>query len=624
MFKGKGYRVLLDCMDEPVVALDRELTIGYCNAGYARWVNRSLEEIKGRKLLEVQPEITDSNLYLTYLEVLENGVKAVAEANIGNHWWMQHIYSFEQGLFIVSQEVSECKRYEEAIRGMAVKYRDVLDECGDAIMLFDAYTTKILEVNLTAEKIFKYSREELVGTDMGDLSCGQAPYTREEFMRWLRLSSDVKAQSVDWKARDAGGRELWMSVRARRIMINDEMRIIAFMRDITPVRMAGEKLLQARDQYESLFDNATDMIFVHDLGGNFISVNPAGERITGYSQAELTRINIQDLADEESLKLLRGFQYQRLSANQSISYDLGITTKWGQQVYMEVSIWPVYKAGKPVAVQGIARNITRRRNEMKRLQTVERQLCALIHDLPDATLAVDLEGKVVVWNQAMENLTGISSEQMVGKGDYEYALAFYNSRRPIMVDLVLRPEEVKQHYSVMEVDNYTVISEFATPYLRGEGHHLWGRAMPWYDADGRLLGAIECLRDVTERYRLLQELKERQARFAAVTDCAGDALLYCDLEGTVVLANESMKALLCCIGEEMEGRTIGELLADKGSEEFAKYIQTIDRSRGKLSWNGMAAFTTLDGNVIEAKIEARVVKYEGQRNGVVIKAITEA
>lgn len=624
MFKGKGYRMLLDCMNEPVIALDKELTIGYCNAGYARWVNRSMDEIKGCKLLDVQPEIADSSLYLTYLEVLGNGLNTIAEANLGDHWWLQRIYSYPHGIFIISQEINDCKRYEEAIKGMVGKYRAVLDECGEAIILFDAYTTEILEVNRAAEEIFGYGREGLLGMPMGDLSCGQTPYTREEFMRWLRLSSDVKAQSVDWKGRDAGGREFWMSVRARRMMIDDEMRILAFIRDITPVRMAGEKLLQARDQYESLFEYATDIIFVHDLGGNFISVNPAAERITGYSQVELTKLNIQDLADEESLKLLRGFQYQRLSVNQSISYDVGITTKWGHQVYLEVSIWPVYKAGKPVAVQGIARNVTRRRNELKRLKIEERQLSALIQDLPDATLAIDLEGKVVIWNEAMENLTGIKAEQMLGKGNHEYALAFYNSRRPIMVDLVLRPDEVKQHYSVMEIDNYTVISEFATPYLRGEGHHLWGRAMPWYDENGRLLGAIECLRDITERYHILQDTKQRAARLAALADFASEPLMYCNLEGTVIFANEEMKTLLGYQSEELEGLAIGDLLAESSPEEFRKYIQSIEKPRGKLSWRGSIVFSTHGRGPILADIEARVNKYEGSRNSLIIKVVNEA
>ena len=117
---------------------------------------------------------------------------------------------------------------------------------------------------------------------------------------------------------------------------------------------------------------------------------------------------------------------------------------------------------------------------MRELEAIEdaEKLANFIDYLPDATLAIDMEGRVVVWNKAMEELTAIKAEDMLGKGNYEYGLAFYNRRRPIMVDLVLRPEEVQQYYSIVEVDKYTIISEFDTPYLRGEGHYLWGRPCP--------------------------------------------------------------------------------------------------------------------------------------------------
>jgi len=223
-------------------------------------------------------------------------------------------------------------------------------------------------------------------------------------------------------------------------------------------------------------------------------------------------MNIQQLAAGDSLKLLRGFQYQRMKQGVSSRYELEMITRYEKQVFLDVNIWPIYSDGKPVAVQGIARDITDRKANEFQLQLSLDNLSSFIDLLPDATLAIDLEGKVVVWNQAMEQLTGIPADDMLGKGNYEYGLAFYNSRRPIMVDLVLRPEEVKQYYSIIEVDKYTVISEFDTSHLRGSGHYLWGQANSWYDRDGRLLGAIESLRDITDRYKNRQELKESQEK----------------------------------------------------------------------------------------------------------------
>ena len=49
----------------------------------------------------------------------------------------------------------------------------------------------------------------------------------------------------------------------------------------------------------------------------------------------------------------------------------------------------------------------------------------IIDFLPDATFVIDIEGRVIAWNHAMEELTGVSAESMLGKGDYEYSLPFY-------------------------------------------------------------------------------------------------------------------------------------------------------------------------------------------------------
>ena len=70
-----------------------------------------------------------------------------------------------------------------------------------------------------------------------------------------------------------------------------------------------------------------------------------------------------------------------------------------------------------------------------------RFLSEVIDFLPDAILAINIYGKVITWNKAMEKMTGASAADMIGKGDYEYALPFYGIRRPILVDLVLMHQD---------------------------------------------------------------------------------------------------------------------------------------------------------------------------------------
>ncbi|MDD5025000.1 MAG: PAS domain S-box protein, partial [Methanoregula sp.] len=127
----------------------------------------------------------------------------------------------------------------------------------------------------------------------------------------------------------------------------------------------------------------------------------------------------------------------------------------------------------------------------------------IIDHLPDATFAIDLDGKVIAWNRAMEEMTGVHKEQILGTGDHSYALPFYGTRRPILLDLVLREdmETEKIYPNIIKKDNKR-ISEIHMPLLYGgKGAYLWCIASPLYDTHGNITGAIESLRDITDQKR---------------------------------------------------------------------------------------------------------------------------
>jgi hypothetical protein len=108
----------------------------------------------------------------------------------------------------------------------------------------------------------------------------------------------------------------------------------------------------------------------------------------------------------------------------------------------------------------------------------------------------------------MENLTGIAAADMVGKGNYEYALPFYGERRPILIDLVREwnPEYEKKYLSIKKEGN-KLVSESHHPNLGAGGLHLSATASLIYDAAGQVAGAIESLRDITERKHIEADLR---------------------------------------------------------------------------------------------------------------------
>ena len=140
----------------------------------------------------------------------------------------------------------------------------------------------------------------------------------------------------------------------------------------------------------------------------------------------------------------------------------------------------------------------------------EQQLMDVINFLPDPTLVINREGQVLIWNYAMEELTGIKSEDILGKGDYEYALPFYNDRRPLLVDLVFRSNKVSEkNYPELKKNGDLLCAEVFVPGIREGGAYVWGIAKPLYDSNRSVIGAIETFRDITEQ-KLVSRVITRQ------------------------------------------------------------------------------------------------------------------
>jgi diguanylate cyclase (GGDEF)-like protein/PAS domain S-box-containing protein len=142
------------------------------------------------------------------------------------------------------------------------------------------------------------------------------------------------------------------------------------------------------------------------------------------------------------------------------------------------------------------------RMAVERLEKYEKHLADIISFLPDPMLVIDEEGRVQFWNQAMEELTGVQAQAVIGKGDYEHSMALYGQRRPMLIDLVLLPNPtIERGYSNFKRVGNTVYAENHFPSVNGKDYYLTGNASPLYNAEGEISGAIEIIHDVTDRVR---------------------------------------------------------------------------------------------------------------------------
>ena len=182
--------------------------------------------------------------------------------------------------------------------------------------------------------------------------------------------------------------------------------------------------------------------------------------------------------------------------------------------------------GNVTGIIGFELDITKRMQTQEELRNAQKEFQDIIEFLPDATFVIDRDKKVIAWNRAMEEMTEIQKDYMIGKGDYEYALPFYGERRPILTDLVFASDkEIESRYAHVGKKGYALFAEiFAAPLYGGKGAYLWGIATPLFDSEGNVIGAIESIRDISDRKqaekdrkRLVEELEAKNAELERFT-----------------------------------------------------------------------------------------------------------
>lgn len=185
------------------------------------------------------------------------------------------------------------------------------------------------------------------------------------------------------------------------------------------LRLALTRSLSSDDRrrqdtrYRELFENAGDLIYTLDLHANFTSVNKTVERVLGYRREELLGRSVFSLMDEDAARLVQEKIREKLGGAPQTTYELEVFAKDGRCVTLEISSRLQFEDGRPVGIQGIARDLTERRKAEAQL----RLLRSVVVHANDAVLIARLDGgdpfsaPVVYVNEAFTRITGYEADQ---------------------------------------------------------------------------------------------------------------------------------------------------------------------------------------------------------------------
>jgi PAS domain S-box-containing protein len=180
---------------------------------------------------------------------------------------------------------------------------------------------------------------------------------------------------ADFLSKDGSGAPYFFT--GRLATLDGEQCLVGVGIDVTDRVAALEALRSSEERYRELFENANDIVYTYDLSGRFTSINRTASEVTGYKRDEVMNMNISEIVAPEHLEMARRMVARKVHGGRSSAYELEIVTKDGRRVPLEVSSRLVYKDGQAVGTQGIARDISERRQSEEALRASTESLKAL-------------------------------------------------------------------------------------------------------------------------------------------------------------------------------------------------------------------------------------------------------
>ncbi len=327
-----------------------------------------------------------------------------------------------------------------------------------------------------------------------------------------------------------------------------------------------EALQEGEERYRRITSAISDYIFTVEVEAGIVVKTlhtPVCEPVTGYTALEFESdpflwFNMvveedQDLVRDHALKILEGTNIGPLEHR--------IRRKDGSVRW--VSNTPVLHYdlfGTLIAYDGVIRDITERKQAEEALKESEQRLQIILHGSPIATFVIDKEHRVISWNEALEHLSGMKFQDMVGTCDHWKA--FYDDQRPCMADLIVDGAEDTIHvwypskYSKSPLINEAYEATDYFPSLGGKEKWLRFTAAAIRNTAGDLVGAIETFEDITERKQVEEELQ----KLASVVRYSNELVNLASLDGKMVFLNEAGSKMLGIDPENVQHTNILDVI----------------------------------------------------------------
>jgi PAS domain S-box-containing protein len=482
---------------------------------------------------------------------LKEAVHAIEEAALHPHtgspdehaYWVDCAQALRHELNLKKEEIKE---FEQKLSQAETKYRKLFEGAHDAIFIMDTEGGHI-EANEEASHLLGYTREEFQALSFREVVVPSAIPDSEQKLEKILTGEDIPVYEKEFRAKDGRVIPVEVSVSGVRDESGNVAYIQSIVRDITESRDQERKLMDSEEKYRNLFENAPLGIYRTTPDGHILMANPVLVHLLGYTTFE--ELATRNLEEE-------GFEagYPRMTFKEFLEREgqiSGLESAWtrkdGTTVFLRENAKVVRdERGTILYYEGTVEDITQRRKAEEELEKSEQKFRALMRDSSDVVYIVNRKGVVEYVSPNVQQVLGY----------------FEDLSEPVSILDFVHPEDQKKAgealSELLQHPGQTMIYEFRVrhrsgPYLWVE---VWGKSLLH---DPAVSGIVLNVRDITERRKAEEELRESEERYRDIVELAPDGIVTVDLKGVFTSCNTAFLALTGYEKEEIVGKHFTKL-----------------------------------------------------------------
>ena len=456
---------------------------------------------------------------------------------------------------------------ELSLKDSELRYRRLFEASQDGILILDARTGMIEDVNPYLIKMLGYSREEFVKKRLWEVGAFKDIKASKEAFETLQENEYIRYENLPLKTKD--GRLIQVEFISNVYLAGNEKVIQCNIRENTEHKRIVAALQANEKKYYDLINQSPDGYFIIELSGNILIVNNAMCKELEFSEEEFLSMSIWDIIPEQYLDQYKE-RLTRILRGESLkeAAEYMVRGKTGRQHYVEVLSAPRYAGGDIIGFQGVARDITARKRAEEALFESEQRFKSAFQYSAIGMALVSLEGKCLKVNSVLCSILGYSEDELLMKTFQEYT-------HPDDLDGDL---DYLNQLLAGKIESYKMEKR----YFHKNGKIIWGLLAVALAKDntGAPLYLISQIEDITEHKLADAALRKSEDRFRAWIENSSDLVTVVGADGTIQYASPSYGHQLGYKPEDLTGVKVFDLIHPDDREHimeiFGENIQKPD------------------------------------------------